>query len=298
MHFLKGVAAILFILFNCILVWIPLAWWIIQRTWTRGEKLRRLRRRMDKIVWWWTGNNRRMFRWLKTSNVQVDWPEAEAMSPDNWYLVISNHQSWTDIVLLQSHLYGRIPPLKFFTKEQLIWVPFIGVAMKVLGFPYVKRVTKDQIRANPELRTADRDNTIAACDGFKNHPTTILNFVEGTRRTEEKHARQNSEFNYLLRPKVGGLGYVIEGMDDYLDALLDVTIVYPDGVPVFWDFLQGKCRNIIIQVHRHEIPASLREADDATRRAELAQWVKELWEAKDQRIANLMSQDALAAGEV
>ena len=279
----------IYIACNSALVWIPLAFWIVQRTWTRGEKLKVLKKRMDNIVWWWTANNRRMIRWLKLADPEINWPDRDTFSSENWYLVICNHQSWTDIVLLQSYLYGTLPPLKFFTKQELIWVPFIGLAMHVLGFPYVKRVTKEQIRANPELRTADRDNTIAACDDFKNHPTAILNFVEGTRRTSEKHARQGGDFQYLLRPKVGGLGYVIEGMGTDLECLLDVTIIYHDGVPTFWEFLQGKGGRIEMEMTRHTIPERLLEIDETTRRSELAQWIKELWTQKDEKIASVMN---------
>ncbi len=279
----------IYIACNSALVWIPLAFWIVQRTWTRGEKLKVLKKRMDKIVWWWTANNRRMIRWLKLADPEINWPDRDTFSSENWYLVICNHQSWTDILLLQSYLYGTLPPLKFFTKQELIWVPFIGLAMHVLGFPYVKRVTKEQIRANPELRTADRDNTIAACDDFKNHPTAILNFVEGTRRTSEKHARQGGDFRYLLRPKVGGLGYVIEGMGTDLECLLDVTIIYHDGVPTFWEFLQGKGGRIEMEMTRHTIPEHLLELDESARRSELAQWIKELWMQKDEKIASVMN---------
>ncbi len=289
MQMLKGIAAITWIALNTIIVWIPLTGWIIQRTWTRGEKLSALKIRMDKIIWWWTSNNRRMIRVLGLVQPEITWHELGTMSADNWYLVISNHQTWTDIVLLQSYLYGVIPPLKFFTKEQLIWVPGIGLAMYVLGFPYVKRVTKAQIKANPALKSADRDNVMKACDGFKNHPTSILNFVEGTRRTQEKHSRQSGEFKYLLRPKVGGLGYVIEGMDDYLHRLLDVTIIYPDGVPTFWEFLQGKCARVTIEVTPHAIPDRIIGESGANQRAELAQWVKSLWLEKDEKIAASMT---------
>ena len=161
--------------------------------------------------------------------------------------------------------------------------------MKVLGFPYVKRVTKAQIKANPELRNADRNNVAQACEGFKNHPTSILNFVEGTRRTAAKHQRQRSEFEHLLRPKIGGLGYVIEDMGSHLHKLLDVTIIYPDGVPTFWDFLQAKCPRIIIEVTPHDIPENLIETEDAARRTELAQWIRSLWQDKDARIGETLS---------
>ncbi len=281
MNLLKGILASISIGLTTIAVYVPLTWWILQRTWSKGEALQRLKRRMDYIILWWTDGNRRMIKALGLSEVTVVWHDEDQMSPEKWYLVISNHQSWTDIVLLQSYLYGKIPPLKFFTKEQLIWIPFIGLAMYVLGFPYVKRVTKDQIKANPKLRTADRDNVAAACEGFKNHPTTILNFVEGTRRTAEKQSRQRSEYKYLLRPKTGGL----EDMDDYLHRLLDVTIVYPDGVPTFWDFLQGKCPRVHMEIVPHVIPDEILHADEAERRAALGQWIKSIWLAKDQRIS-------------
>ncbi len=276
-----------------IVVWIPLAWWIIRRQFVKGEALSRLKKKMDKIILWWTGHNRWMIKTLGITQPEITWHQQQDMSADNWYLVISNHQSWTDILLLQSYLYGVIPPLKFFTKEQLIWVPGVGLAMYVLGFPYVKRATKAQIKANPKLRNADRENTAAACEGFKNHPTSILNFVEGTRRTAEKQARQGNEYAYLLRPKIGGLDYVLEGMDQHLHKLLDVTIIYPDGVPTFWDFLQGKCRRVVFEVTPHNIP-ELGE-DQASRRTNLAQWVKNLWQDKDQRISAALGTAAVSA---
>jgi 1-acyl-sn-glycerol-3-phosphate acyltransferase len=284
MNLLKGILASFSIGLTTIAVYVPLTWWIIRRTWSKGTTLSRLKQRMDKIILWWTNSNRHMINTLNLSDVTVNWHEKDEMSPDKWYLVISNHQSWTDIVLLQSYLYGTIPPLKFFTKDQLIWVPFIGLAMYVLGFPYVKRVTKAQIKANPKLRTADRDNVAAACEGFKNHPTTILNFVEGTRFTPEKHTRQRNEYRHLLRPKVGGLGYVLEDMDQYLHRLIDVTIIYPDGTPSFWDFLQGKCPRVHMEIIPHVIPDEILHADEAERRAALGQWIKTIWLAKDERI--------------
>ena len=289
MHFVRGTAAILFILCNAALVWIPLAFWILQSTWTKGEKLSRLRRRMDLIIWWWSRNNARMIRWFGLTDVNLIVHDEELMSLEKWYIVISNHQSWTDIVLLQSHLHPILPPLKFFTKEQLIWVPFIGLAMKVLGFPYVKRATKEQIKANPNLRTADRDNTIAACEGFKNHPTSVLNFVEGTRRTDEKFARQKGEFKYLLRPKIGGLDYVFEGMSDHLEQLVDVTIIYPEGVPTFWEFLQGKCPSVEMSIQPRPLPEAVTDPTTEKRRTELAQWIKQLWLEKDETVARKLN---------
>ena len=59
--------------------------------------------------------------------------------------------------------------------------------------------------------------------------------------------------HHLLRPKIGGLGYVLEDMDQHLHRLLDVTIVYPEGAPNFWDFLQGKCPRVEMDITPHVI---------------------------------------------
>lgn len=287
MNTIKGLTAILFMTLNTAAVWSVLWFWVIQRIWTSGEKLVDLRERMDKIIWWWTGGNRWLLKTLNLIEPDIDWKHIDDVSLDKWYLVISNHQSWTDIILLQSYLYGKIPPLKFFTKQQLIWVPGIGLAMYVLGFPYVKRVSKAQIKANPNLRNADRDNIAEACKGFKNHPTSILNFLEGTRRTSAKQLNQSSDYKNLLKPKIGGIEYVIKDMGDYLHKLIDVTIVYPDGTPTFWQFVKGECRSVKFVVSHHEIPKEVLVDNDIERRSSLSGWIKTIWMQKDQQISEM-----------
>lgn len=287
MNTIKGLTAILFMTLNTAAVWSVLWFWVIQRIWTSGEKLVDLKERMDKIIWWWTGGNRWLLKRLDLIEPDIDWKHIDDVSLDKWYLVISNHQSWTDIILLQSYLYGKIPPLKFFTKQQLIWVPGIGLAMYVLGFPYVKRVSKAQIKANPNLRNADRDNIAQACKGFKNHPTSILNFLEGTRRTSAKQLNQSSDYKNLLRPKIGGIEYVIKDMGDNLHKLIDVTIVYPDGTPTFWQFVKGECRSVKFVVSHHEIPKEVLVDNDIERRSSLSGWIKTIWMQKDQQISEM-----------
>ena len=287
MNTIKGLTAILFMTLNTAAVWSVLWFWVIQQIWTSGKKLADLRERMDKIIWWWTGGNRWLLKTLNLIEPDIDWKHLDDVSLDKWYLVISNHQSWTDIILLQSYLYGKIPPLKFFTKQQLIWVPGIGLAMYVLGFPYVKRVSKAQIKANPNLRNADRDNIAEACKGFKNHPTSILNFLEGTRRTSAKQLNQSSDYKNLLKPKIGGIEYVIKDMGDYLHKLIDVTIVYPDGTPTFWQFVKGECRSVKFVVSHHEIPKEVLVDNDIERRSSLSGWIKTIWMQKDQQISEM-----------
>lgn len=287
MHFIKGVLACIALLIATVSVFTVLAWWVLRLNFTKGAARSKLKQRMDNIIIWWTRANRRMISTLGLTHAHVQWHDRTEVSPNEWYLVICNHQTWADILLLQTFLLDEIPPLKFFTKSQLIWIPFIGLAMYMLGFPYVKRVSRDQIRANPALRNVDRDNVFKACEGFNNHPTCVLNFVEGTRFTIEKHKRQNSEYAHLLRPKPGGVDYVLQGMSERLSKVVDVTIVYPNGVPTFWEFLQGKCHEVHIDIRQHALPELASIDDDPQRKVALAQWMRNIWLEKDQLIGRL-----------
>ena len=288
MHLLKGFLACAALLAATVSVCIVLTWWAFKLNFTKNEARSELKQRMDDIIIWWTSANRLMIKSLGLTTANVQWHSRAEVSPNEWYLVICNHQSWADILILQTFLLDTIPPLKFFTKSQLIWIPFVGIAMYALGFPYVKRVSRDQIRANPALRHVDRDNVFKACEGFNNHPTCVLNFLEGTRFTAEKHRRQSSDYQHLLRPKAGGVDYVLQGMAGRLKTVVDVTIVYPGGAPTFWDFLQGKCKEVHIDIRQHSLPELTGLEDDAQRKAKLAQWTRQIWSAKDQLITELL----------
>jgi 1-acyl-sn-glycerol-3-phosphate acyltransferase len=248
---------------------------------------RRIARSMDRIVDSWILVNRAMFKLFNLARVDLTWSGDEQISRDKWYMVVSNHQSWTDILVLQTTLVDRIPMLKFFTKRQLLWVPFLGQAMWLLDFPYVRRFNRAQIQANPALLELDRIATTSACEKFRNHPVSALNFLEGTRFTPEKHRAQNEpRFQRLLNPKTGGLSLVLGELDDQLDKLIDVTIDYPEGVPTFWEFMQGRCSRIVMHVDCRDIPEAVRRApDDQARRQATSDWVESMWQEKDARLS-------------
>jgi len=243
----------------------------------------RLAQSMDGIIDSWVRFNRWMFRVLGLCRVDVSWQDDADLSRERWYMVISNHQSWTDILVLQTNLFGRIPPLKFFTKRQLLWIPFLGQAMWLLDFPYVRRISREKIAANPELLAVDRNATREACEKFRAHPTSVLNFLEGTRFTPEKYSTQEApRFTRLLNPKSGGLSQVLSALDDRLHKLIDVTVDYPQGTPTFWEFMQGRCPEVTMDVVCRTVPDAIRQAadDDGLRRA-TAEWVETLWTEKD-----------------
>ena len=284
----------LFLIINTILACIPLfAMGLIRALLPRGKQglwHAAWTRRMDGIIDYWTACNRRLFNLMHTCNVTVNIDPDTVLQRDRWYLVVSNHQSWSDILILQTQLRFLIPPIKFFTKRELIWIPALGPAMWLLGFPYVRRVSKAQMAANPELRNADRKLIEQACDGFRLHPTSVLNFTEGTRFTPAKHAAQDARFERLLNPKIGGLQFVLAGLTEELDGLLDITIHYPDGVPSFWDFLCGRCPKATLEARCLTIPPAVLAGARNDDRAALALWIEQLWQNKDQRLRRATSQ--------
>jgi len=201
---------------------------------------------------------------------------AEGLRRDAWYAVVSNHQTWADILVLVLALYGRIPQFKFFTKRELIWLPFLGLAMWLLEFPYVHRYSRERLEADPGLRERDREATLRACRVFRDRPTSVLIFLEGTRFTPAKRDAQNSPYQALLFPKTGGLGLVLENLDDLLDAVVDVTIRYPDDAPGFWDFCCGRCPHVDVAIRPLPLPSAEPEA--------MRDWVDQLWKDKDARL--------------
>ena len=98
-------------------------------------------------------------RWVAINNAwiagvapgaQWDVQGTEGLHERGWYLVSSNHQTWVDILVLQRIFHKRIPFLKFFLKQELIYVPVIGLAWWALDFPFMKRGSG---RGSSDLKT-------------------------------------------------------------------------------------------------------------------------------------------------
>lgn len=99
----------------------------------------------------WIANNNRWMNLLGHTRWHLS--GLEGLDYQHSYLVTSNHQSWVDIMVLQYVLNRRIRPLKFFLKQELIWVPVIGLAWWALGFPFMKRYSKAYLAKHPVFTT-------------------------------------------------------------------------------------------------------------------------------------------------
>lgn len=216
----------------------------------------------------------------------------EGLRRDVSYLVVSNHQSWVDIPVLQGLFLGKIPFLRFFLKQQLIRVPFLGLAWWALDFPFMKRHSREALERNPELRLEDLAATRRACERFRHAPASILNFVEGTRFTPAKHARAGGAFRHLLPPKAGGLAFAASAMGPQLAGIVDVTIVYPYGTPTFWDVISRGLPEVVVRVKERAIPPGWFTGDyaeDALFREGVQEWVRVLFQDKDGEIEGILA---------
>ena len=235
----------------------------------------------------WVGCNNLNQRLVARVRFQIsEFPELKRRG---WYLVLANHQSWVDILVLQRVFYRRIPFLTFFLKRELIWVPVLGLAWWALDFPFMKRYSKRLLARKPHLQGRDLKTTQRACEKFRQLPVTVMNFVEGTRFTRAKQDRQNSPYRHLLRPKSGGAAFVLSAMGGQMDRVLDVTIVYPPGSKSFWAFLCGRIREVKVAVRALPVGSALigDYFQDSDFRQQFQEWLNDLWQEKDRLMDRL-----------
>ena len=236
----------------------------------------------------WIGVNNALFELFTHIRWQVD--GLDGLRHDANYLVLANHQSWVDIPVLQKILNRRIPFLRFFLKSQLIWVPLLGPAWWALDFPFMKRYSRETLAKHPELQGKDRAATRHACAKFRQLPVSVMNFVEGTRFAPAKHDAQGSPYRHLLRPRAGGVAFVLDAMGDGLQAILEVAIVYPGGPCSLSDLIAGRLREVRVSLRQRPIEPGLRgdyERDEAYRQHFQA-WINALWREQDARIGRLL----------
>ena len=213
----------------------------------------------------------------------------DEFNQDEWYMAMSNHQSWADIFVLLVSANYKIPLLKFFMKKELWWIPFVFLANKTLNMPFVNRHSKAAIDKDPSLRTKDYENTLKSCKRFLRSPSTIFSYAEGTRFTKEKHELQKSPYQNLLIPKIGGMATALSAMPK-INTLIDYSLVYKSDKRSAWNFLTGEMREAKVLVTKHKIPEDLKNrnyAEDQKYREDFKNWIESIWSQKDKDIENL-----------
>jgi 1-acyl-sn-glycerol-3-phosphate acyltransferase len=224
------------------------------------------------------------------NKVELDYIVEGELSKKEWYLIVANHLSWLDIILLTDFAAGKIPAPKFFLKKELIWLPFVGLGAWALDMPFMRRYSKDFLEKNPHLEGKDIATTKKSCEKFRQLPTTVINFVEGNRCTPEKHKIKKSPFKNLLPPKAGGIAFTLATMGELFTSVLDITVIYPDtrGSPMM-AMLGGRLNKVIIRVNVHPVTDEIMGDyyNDEEFKRDFQSWLNTVWQNKDKLISHL-----------
>lgn len=242
---------------------------------------------------WINTNNRMINKILPDIDFRVSIPDD--LSTQGKYILISNHQSWVDTTVIQYVSENRLPLTRFFAKYELLYIPIVGQAFYFLDFPMMKRYSNEAIAKNPALKDRDIIEAKRACQNLVDKPFTLLNFIEGTRFTQKKQALQQSPYRHLLKPKAGGTALALAALGEHIDAVLDMTIVYPDGMPSYQDLWKGNIKRIGVDIRKIELPDALLQrlidgkyqTDEQTKK-DMYDWLDQLWQDKDQRIQAML----------
>ena len=287
---LRALAIVFLLLGNLILIGTPVLLGGIVKLLTFGkEPRRRVRLALAKLAERWVARNDRIFDALLTTRWDIS--GVEGLDPDGHYLLVANHVSWVDIFAVFRAFHGKTAFIRFFLKQQLIWFPIVGQASWALDFPFMRRYTPEELAAHPEKRGRDLETTRIACRRYRRIPVTILNFVEGTRFSPAKQREQQSPYRFLLRPRPGGISFVLASLAEQLDGVIDVTLVYPTLDVTMWDFVSNRIPRIVVRAQKLDVPQEFFSdaiTEPGPERERFKTWLDDVWRQKDAEITKLL----------
>jgi 1-acyl-sn-glycerol-3-phosphate acyltransferase len=257
----------------------------------RGEARRRMIVFTAGFAERWVAGNNRIFDLMLPTEWDID--GVGETNVRGHYFIVSNHVSWVDIFVLFRVFHEKTAFIRFFLKHELIWFPIAGQACAALEFPFMRRYTPEYLERHPEKRGRDLDTTRRACERYRDIPVAILNFAEGTRFTRTKQEEQGSPYRHLLRPRVGGISFVLASLGQHIDGFFDVTLAYPGYEITMWDFITGQVPRVIARARRIAVPPEFFDAaitEPGPERDAFKAWLEGVWREKDAVLDELLEQ--------
>ncbi len=127
----------------------------------------------------------------------------KGVDPSKAYVIVSNHQSMVDIVIL----FNTFLHFKWVSKKTMFNAPFLGWNMRMNGYVPIDR-------GNDE----SREKCLEACRAWLAKGSSVLFFPEGTRSTDGK----------MLPFKIGAFRLAVESGHDVLPIVIQGPL---DAVP-------------------------------------------------------------------
>ena len=244
----------------------------------------------NRLMGWWLYGNHLTLRLFTCAEVHVTGEIGEDESASQ--IIVSNHISWLDTLVIGEITRNRLPVPKFFLKHSLLYAPFVGSACWGRGMPFMRRYPPAYLLRHPELRNRDIETTRKICETFRDIPTTFVNFPEGTRFTEEKREKGGAPYRNLLTPKPGSLALAIGSLNTF-SRIFSVTLYYPDNKESpFKDMLFGRLGRIYISLR--EIPITDDLKGDYTGNKQFKHSfqirLRERWQEKDEILQSMKEQ--------
>jgi len=242
----------------------------------------------------WVAINKAILKLNTSLHWDIEGVGDDKLAADAWYFLISNHRGYADILVIDYAFSGKIPKIKFFMKRQLLWLlPFVGLACRAMGYPFLYRATKRQIKKNPALKGRDVASIKDACKTCARWPTALLNFLEGTRFTLEKQTKLSSPYQHLLPPNTLGFALPLQALADLKPSIINITLVYPGVVsPSLWKLISGQIKQVVVRYEVLPFDPSLQgdALNDRRFRLHFRQFVNRLWSEKEVLIQSLIDQ--------
>jgi 1-acyl-sn-glycerol-3-phosphate acyltransferase len=243
-------------------------------------------RTASRIAGVWAGFTRTL---MKTTRTQFDIQHPE-IDPKGTYLVIANHRSWIDIMVVMMTLGPNTTLPRFFMKWELIYVPVIGLCAWILDFPIMRRYSAEYLKDHPELKNRDFDYAQKVLRRHPDESCVVVNYAEGTRFSEAKRTQNRSPYQHLLKPKVGGPQLALDCLRDRLDGIIDLTIAYPGGNLSVWNLMRNKVPHVIVETQMISLPEHLQKRPETLPELKAFRgWMNDLWQAKERRLDALLS---------
>lgn len=199
------------------------------------------------------------------------------------YIVVLNHRSWLDILVIMKVFVPKLPIVKFFLKKSLVFLPFLGQVCWALDYPFINRQGKHQ-----QDKTDQVLKQLSSIE--KGLPMAMVIFPEGTRFRSQK---PGGTLQNCLPPRCLGLAKLLQATADRQPLLLDVTLHYSSSNLLA--FFTGTLEKITVDYQVSELDPSWYGdyAKDRAFRQVFKDKVNTLWQQKDQRYQQIdLSVDA------
>ena len=222
---------------------------------------------VHRVMWWlyeaWVGM---LAAWVRYFIPGIDLKLHDPLPRQGPYILISNHHTWVDILILFTVFHKRMPMFVFVMKRELLWMPILGVVCWGLGHPFLRR---DKKRVGGVVKDVLTLQT--AVNSCVKHGHGIMIFPEGSRYSTK--GGPASGYRYLLKPKSKGLSILCNQFVDEHIPVVDVTLAYHTIGFQPGDFFGRRLGRVLVDVRSTTVTA-----DQANT------WLLDVWLKKDQLI--------------